>query len=116
MAAIVKTGFTRSARPQHHCRLSTDAVTKWSSHQPGSLTTTGELSPPMSTSAHVAGGLRSRMLHNAAKRPTPVFSADQLQKLKQLLAESEALHHKIMAKMDDPRFDVLEVNGNAAVG
>lgn len=56
------------------------------------------------------------MLHNAAKRPTPVFSVDQLQKLKQLLAESEALHHKIMAKMDDPRFDVLEVNGNAAVG
>jgi hypothetical protein len=38
-----------------------------------------------------------------------MLSADQLQRLKQLLAESEALHHKIMAKMDDPRFDVLEV-------
>jgi hypothetical protein len=35
---------------------------------------------------------------------TPV----QLDELKRQLDLSEALHHKIMAKMGDPRFDLLE--------
>jgi hypothetical protein len=38
-----------------------------------------------------------------------MLSAAQLQELKQLLNESEALHHKIMAKMSDPTFDLLQV-------
>ena len=37
-----------------------------------------------------------------------MLSAAQLQQLKRQLDESEALHHKIMAKMSDPKFDLLE--------
>ena len=36
-----------------------------------------------------------------------MLSPTQLQELKRQLDESEALHHKIMAKMSDPRFDLL---------
>jgi hypothetical protein len=32
----------------------------------------------------------------------------QLQELRRQLAESEALHHKIMAKMSDPKFDLVD--------
>ncbi len=32
----------------------------------------------------------------------------QLEELKRQLDQSEALHHKIMAKMSDPKFDLLE--------
>ena len=31
----------------------------------------------------------------------------QIRELKRMLDESEALHHKIMAKMSDPKFDLL---------
>lgn len=36
-----------------------------------------------------------------------MLSEPQLRDLKRKLDESEALHHKIMAKMADPRFDLL---------
>ena len=37
-----------------------------------------------------------------------MLSDAQLQQLKRQLDESEGLHHKIMAKMADPTFDLLE--------
>jgi hypothetical protein len=36
-----------------------------------------------------------------------MLSGEQLQELKRKLDESEALHHKVMAKMSDPKFDLL---------
>ena len=36
------------------------------------------------------------------------MTPEQLSELKRQLDLSEALHHKIMAKMSDPRFDLLE--------
>ncbi len=36
------------------------------------------------------------------------MTAAQIEELKSQLDLSEALHHKIMAKMSDPRFDLLE--------
>lgn len=36
-----------------------------------------------------------------------MLSDSQLRALKQKLDQSEALHHKIMAKMSDPTFDLL---------
>ena len=38
----------------------------------------------------------------------PVLTADQLAELKRQLDHSEAMHHKIMAKMGDERFDLLD--------
>jgi hypothetical protein len=36
------------------------------------------------------------------------MTAEQLSELKRQMDLSEALHHKIMAKMADPKFDLLE--------
>ena len=36
------------------------------------------------------------------------MTAEQISELKRQLDQSEAMHHKIMAKMSDPRFDLLE--------
>jgi hypothetical protein len=36
------------------------------------------------------------------------MTTEQLAELKRQLDHSEAMHHKIMAKMSDPRFDLLE--------
>ena len=38
----------------------------------------------------------------------PVLTADRLTELKRQLDQSEAMHHKIMAKMGDERFDLLD--------
>jgi len=38
----------------------------------------------------------------------PLLTADQLTELKRQLDQSEAMHHKIMAKMGDERFDLLD--------
>lgn len=50
-------------------------------------------------------------MSNAAARD-PVaqcgMTQAQLEELKRQLDVSESLHHKIMAKMADPRFDLLE--------
>jgi hypothetical protein len=35
-------------------------------------------------------------------------TSEQLAELKRQLDQSEAMHHKIMAKMSDARFDLLE--------
>ena len=37
------------------------------------------------------------------------MTSEELIDLKRQLGESEALHHKIMAKMADPAFDLLDV-------
>ena len=37
----------------------------------------------------------------------PLLTPDQLAELKRHLDQSEVLHHKIMAKMGDERFDLL---------
>ena len=37
----------------------------------------------------------------------PVLTAEQLSELRRQLDQSEAMHHKIMAKMGDERFDLL---------
>ena len=36
-----------------------------------------------------------------------MLTTEQLEILKSQLAQSETLHHKIMAKMTDPKFDLL---------
>jgi hypothetical protein len=36
------------------------------------------------------------------------MTSEQLSELKRQLDVSEALHHKIMAKMADPKFDLLD--------
>jgi hypothetical protein len=36
------------------------------------------------------------------------MTTEQAAELKRQLDQSEAMHHKIMAKMSDPRFDLLE--------
>ena len=36
------------------------------------------------------------------------MTPDEYAELKRQLDRSEAMHHKIMAKMTDPRFDLLE--------
>jgi hypothetical protein len=36
------------------------------------------------------------------------MTPEQISELKRQLDQSEAMHHKIMAKMSDPRFDLLE--------
>jgi hypothetical protein len=41
-------------------------------------------------------------------RAETAMTQAQLDELKRQLDVSEALHHKIMAKMSDPRFDLLE--------
>jgi hypothetical protein len=38
----------------------------------------------------------------------PMLTSEQVAELKRQLDLSEILHHKIMAKMGDPRFDLLE--------
>jgi hypothetical protein len=38
----------------------------------------------------------------------PMLTEDQISKLKSQLEQSETMHHKIMAKMTDPRFNLLE--------
>lgn len=38
---------------------------------------------------------------------TPLLTPEQLSELKRQLDQSEVLHHKIMAKMADERFDLL---------
>jgi hypothetical protein len=35
------------------------------------------------------------------------MTTEQLAELKRQLDQSEAMHHKIMAKMSDPKFDLL---------
>ena len=37
----------------------------------------------------------------------PVLTTEQLAELRRQLDQSEVLHHKIMAKMGDARFDLL---------
>jgi hypothetical protein len=37
------------------------------------------------------------------------MTSEELTELKRQLDESEAMHHKIMAKMTDPKFDLLDV-------
>ena len=37
-----------------------------------------------------------------------MLTSDQLAQLKRQLDQSEAMHHKIMAKMGDERFDLLD--------
>ena len=37
----------------------------------------------------------------------PLLTPEQLSELKRQLDQSEVLHHKIMAKMSDERFDLL---------
>jgi hypothetical protein len=37
-----------------------------------------------------------------------VLTAEQLHTLKSQMEQSEAMHHKIMAKMSDPKFDLIE--------
>lgn len=36
------------------------------------------------------------------------MTPEQFAELKRQLDQSEAMHHKIMAKMSDPRFDLLD--------
>ena len=38
-----------------------------------------------------------------------MLTQDQMSKLKKQLEQSEAMHHKIMAKMADPKFNLLEI-------
>lgn len=38
---------------------------------------------------------------------TSLLTPEQLSELRRLLDQSEVLHHKIMAKMSDARFDLL---------
>ena len=37
-----------------------------------------------------------------------MLTTEQLDSLKRQMERSEALHHKIMAKMGDPRFDLID--------
>lgn len=37
-----------------------------------------------------------------------MLTAEQLESLKRQLEQSEVMHHKIMAKMSDPKFDLLD--------
>jgi hypothetical protein len=41
-------------------------------------------------------------------RETIMLTTEQLETVKKLLERSETLHHKIMAKMGDERFDLLD--------
>jgi hypothetical protein len=42
-----------------------------------------------------------------ASEAIPVLTSEQLEILKSQMEQSEAMHHKIMAKMADPKFDLL---------
>ena len=52
--------------------------------------------------------LTHRQADGDAAEETRVLTSDQLAELKRQLDQSEAMHHKIMAKMGDERFDLLD--------